>query len=203
MTSVDAISELRRLRAPLISTHDASVLWNMSPSAANKTLTRLSPIVRQIRRGLWAIEEKVDPFTVAPYLTAPYASYVSLQTALYAHGMISQIPALIYTVTTDRARQVETSVGVFSIHKIAPEFFLLDGFDIIGDVRLALPEKALLDVLYLSATSDRRFAALPEIEIPSNFNARRARGWIRKIPSPRMRGIVEQGFEQVLNQESV
>lgn len=144
------------------------------------------------------IEEKLDPLAVAPYLTAPYPSYISLQTALHIHGMTSQIPALIYTVTTDRARQIETAVGVFSVHKIAPEFFLPEAFEVDGNVRLASPEKALLDVLYLSATRDRRFAALPELELPSKFNIKRARNWIKKIPSMRMRKIVESRFELVM-----
>lgn len=202
MNSVDTLVALRRLQAPLVSTHTATSLFDMSISATTKTLTRLFPIVRPVRRGLWAIEEKLDPFSVAPYLTTPYASYVSLQTALYTHGMISQIPSLIYVVTTNRAKQVETSVGVFSIHKVAPEFFLPDGFDIIKDVRLATPEKALLDVLYLSATCDRRFASLPELELPSSFDEKLARRWIRKIPSVRMRGIVESRFEKLLREEA-
>ena len=198
MNSVNALSALRRLQAPLVSTHTATSLFDMSVSATTKTLTRLFPLVRSIRRGLWAIEEKLDPFVAAPYLTAPYASYISLQTALYTHGMISQIPTLIYAVTTDRARQIETSVGVFSMHKIVPEFFLLDGFDILKDVHLATPEKALLDVLYLSATCDRRFASLPELEFPPSFSTRRARKWIAKIPSTKMRGIVESRFEKLI-----
>jgi predicted transcriptional regulator of viral defense system len=198
MNSVTALASLRRLQSPLVSTHTATSLFDLSISATVKMLTRLSPIVRPIRRGLWAIEEKLNPFSVASYLTNPYPCYISLQTALYFHGMISQIPALIYAVTTDRAKQIETSVGVFSIHKIAPEFFLLDGFDVLEDVHMASPEKALLDVLYLSATRDRRFAALPELELPSNFSTRRARGWIGKIPSARMRGLVKSRFEQLM-----
>ena len=174
---------------------------SISISATTKALGRLSPLVRPLRRGLWSIGQSIDPLTLAPYLTAPFPSYISLQTALHVHGMISQIPSLIYAVTTDRARQVETAVGTFSFHAVAPEFFLPEGFELVGespnDVRMASPEKALLDVFYLSSTSDRRFAALPELELPKRFRTGLARKWIERLPM-RMRSIVSERFEAVV-----
>ena len=39
-----------------------------------------------------------------------------------------------------------------------------------GGVRLACPEKALLDTLYLAPTRSRPFATLPEVRIPKRFD---------------------------------
>jgi predicted transcriptional regulator of viral defense system len=201
MTAVEILVKLQRLRAPAVSTRDAASITGLSVSATTKALGRLSPLVRPLRRGLWSIGQSIDPLTLAPYLTAPYPSYISLQTALSAHGMISQIPSLIYVVTTDRAREIKTAIGTFSIHAVAPEFFLPDGFDVVGeppnDVRMASPEKALLDIFYLSSTSDRRFAALPELELPKRFRVHLARKWIEQLPM-RMKTIVSERFEAVV-----
>jgi len=45
------------------------------------------------------------------FLTAPFPAYVSLQSALYLHGMISQVPALTYAVTLARSRRLATPLG--------------------------------------------------------------------------------------------
>ena len=45
--------------------------------------------------GLWATDLSLDPLRLPEYLTAPLPSYVSFQSALFFHGMISQIPNVI------------------------------------------------------------------------------------------------------------
>lgn len=65
-------------------------------------------------------------------------------------------------------------------------------------VRLATAEKALLDRLYLGPSRSRLFAHLPEVEIPKDFDARRAREWITRIPVGPRRKSVEQRLEALL-----
>jgi predicted transcriptional regulator of viral defense system len=199
MNAIEAVSRLRKMQ-PAITTADAAMLLGQSVPAAGKMLARLarSGLVTPIRRGLWAIGERVEPLTLPPYLTAPLPSYTSLQTALYLHGMISQMPSVIYVASLDRTQLIETSVGTFSIHRLAPEFF--GGFETDKPgVALATPEKALLDVFYLSATVSRRFAALPELELPAGFRVSLAREWVRRIRSARLRTIVSNRLESVLD----
>jgi hypothetical protein len=80
---------------------------------------------------------------------------------------------------------------------LAPEFF--GGFET-GEsgIALATPEKALLDVFYLSGTVSRRFAALPELALPPGFRVSLARAWIRRIRSKRLRTIVENRLRSTL-----
>ncbi len=198
MNAMEAVARLAKMR-PAISTSDAALLFGSSVPAASKMLERLAraKLVTPIRRGLWGVGERVEPLALPSYLTSPYPSYVSLQTALYLHGMISQVPAVIYVASLDRTRRIETAVGTFSVHRVAPEFF--GGFETTETgIALATPEKALLDVFYLSATITRRFAALPELELPANFRVAQARAWIAKIPSKRLRTIVENRLRAVL-----
>jgi hypothetical protein len=65
-------------------------------------------------------------------------------------------------------------------------------------VRLASPEKALVDTLYLSGGRSRLFARLPELELPASFRAREARRWVRRIPSQRLRTFVERKLDGIL-----
>ena len=59
---------------------------------------------------------------------------------------------------------------------------------------MATPEKALLDVLYLSSARSLLFSSLPELEIPRSFNRKEAVNMIEKIPSLRIRSIVRKKF---------
>ncbi len=198
MTAMEAVARIGKMR-PAISTADAALLFETSVPAASKMLARLARarLVVPIRRGLWGIGERVEPLALPSYLTSPYPSYVSLQTALYTHGMISQVPAVIYVASLDRTQRIETTVGTYSVLRVAPEFF--GGFEISeAGIALATPEKALLDVFYLSGTITRRFAALPELELPANFRVAQARAWIAKIPSKRLRTIVDARLRAVL-----
>ena len=73
-------------------------------------------------------------------------------------------------------QEVETSIGDFSIHTVAPEVF--GGFVATPEGALiASPEKALFDVFYLSGTKPRTFSSLPEIELPDDFDFGKVRSW--------------------------
>jgi predicted transcriptional regulator of viral defense system len=196
MNAAEALGRLYDLRAPIVTTAEGAALLGGSIDAANKTLKRLAKagLVLPLRRGLWGVGKSIDPLLLPDYVTAPYPSYVSLQSALYLHGMISQIPQVTYVVSLDRTQRIRTSVGTLSIHRVAPGFF--GGFELReSGVKLATPEKALLDVFYLSGTRSRLFAALPELELPQSFRFREARAWLGKIPSKRLRTVVAARLE--------
>ena len=66
------------------------------------------------------------------------------------------------------------------------------GMDSLATVMIASPEKALFDVFYLSGTKPRTFSSLPEVELPDDFDFEKLRNWTRKVPSQRLRTIVER-----------
>ena len=65
-------------------------------------------------------------------------------------------------------------------------------------IKIATPEKALVDFLYLSPTRGRLFAALPELELPRGFRRAEARRWVARIPSTRRKTIVARKLNDVL-----
>jgi hypothetical protein len=111
--------------------------------------------------------------------------------------MIKQIPAVIYVVSMARSGRVKTPLGVYSIHHVAPEFF--QGYDLLASgMRIATPEKALVDLFYLSGTRSRLFTVLPELEIPKSFRPSIARRWIARIKAPRFRTVVSDRLDEAL-----
>ena len=200
MRLIDALSRLKKPRQPVLRTADVMALLDVNTQHASKLLSRLasSGHVARLKRGLWLIDERLCPMALSGYIVAPCPGYVSLQTALYNHGMISQIPKVTYVVSTARTRVYKTPVGAFSIHHLNPAF--LFGFGPVGRDRIpmAKPEKALLDFLYLSPARSRLFAALPELELPGTFSAATARRMIRRVPSKNRRRLLRKRFEQVM-----
>jgi predicted transcriptional regulator of viral defense system len=158
---------------PALTTADAAAVFGLTIAAASHTLRRLAAagLVTPVRHALWALGDPPDALSLAGYVTAPYPCYVSLQTALYQHGMIAQIPAMIFLVSLARTARVETKLGTYSIHHVHADLF--GGFvhNPVSGSDLASPEKALVDFLYLSPARSRMFAALPELELPRGFRS--------------------------------
>jgi predicted transcriptional regulator of viral defense system len=200
MKSLDAYAELQRFGKPVVTTGDAAVRLKTTLSAASRILGRLknSGLVTPVRRGLWSLRSDLDPLALPEYLTAPFPAYVSLQSALYFHGMISQVPQVIFVASLGRTRRVTTSMGTYSIHRLVPEFFGGYRTDSSREIKMATREKALLDVLYLAAARSRLFARLPELELPQWFRVRECRRWISRIPAAYRRKMVTDRLETIL-----
>ena len=197
MNAAKALGCLRGLGTPAFTTSDAAARLGLSVEAASKTLRRLAAagLARLVRRGLWTIHERIEPLALAEYLTAPHPSYVSLQTALRLHGMIEQIPSVVYVVSLARSHRIPPANGQFTLHRVAPS--VLGGLELSASsgVKVATPEKALLDLCYLSGGRSRLFASLPELTLPPGFRRGAARAWIARIPSARLRTLVTRRFE--------
>jgi len=123
--SADAYGELLRLGRPIIATREAAVRLGLSVSRTSNLLRSLEQagLVRRVHVGLWALRPDPDPFSIPPYLTAPFPAYVSFWSALARHGMIEQIPREISVASPGRTRRVVTKLGVYAIHHLAPELF--------------------------------------------------------------------------------
>lgn len=204
MKLVSALKILQNAGAPVIGTADVAYKLGLSNEHASQVLRRLAleKHIVHIARNLWAIDLQVNPLLLADYLVAPFPCYVSLQTALYHHGMIDQIPRLITVVSLARTRRIQTPLATVSVHHIAPEFFLGYEFDSKTEVKMATPEKALLDFFYLLPAKSLWFKSLPEVEIPKSFNTKKAFDMARAIPSRSRRTLVETALRDFLHHHS-
>ncbi len=117
--------------------------------------------VIKIHKGLYTLAEpyrkiKPEPFYIANNLKS--ASYISLQSALAWYGMIPEFVPEITSVTTGRPQTFETPMGRFSFRHINKSFFW--GYQQVEvtagqKVFVARPEKALLDLVYLTPGGDK------------------------------------------------
>ena len=201
MRLVDVLARLQRCDQPVLETGDVAVIVGVGKAHASKMAARLAEAghLLALRRGVWAFPGRLDPLGLPERLTAPQPAYVSLQSALYHHGMISQIPSSVYAVSLARTRRYTTPLGVVSVHHVSPDFFF--GYETLGEkgIRMARPEKALLDVFYLAPARSRLFCQLPEVERVGGFDVAEARRMMARIPFAARRAMVAERFKQWLD----
>jgi len=138
------------------------IAGGMDPVDLGRQLSRWvkSGNLIQLRRSLYALSEhhqktKPHPFLVANQLKR--ASYVGLQAALEYHNLIPEYVSSITSVTTGRPERLDTPLGSFIFKHIKKSlFFGYQSIDL-GEGQsafIATPEKALLDLLYLTPDSN-------------------------------------------------
>jgi hypothetical protein len=145
---------------------------DVDPSDVRRQLSRWTAAGRlyQLRRGLYSLAppfQKVapDPFVIANHLVRP--SYVSLQSALSFYGLIPEAVPVTTSITTRRPGEFSTPLGEFSFRHVRValfrDFHVLEASDK-QPAFVALPEKALIDLIYLEPGSDSE-AYLSELRL--------------------------------------
>lgn len=115
----------------------------------------------QLRRGLYTLAAPYRLVAPHPFLVATQSrqpAYVSLQSALEHYGMIPEYVPAVTSVTTGRPGELSNPLGRFIYRHVARERFT--GYRLVDlghgqQAFLALPEKALLDLVYLTPGADR------------------------------------------------
>jgi predicted transcriptional regulator of viral defense system len=153
--------------------------------------------VIRLRRGLYSIappytKTRPHPFLVANRLQP--ASYVSLQTALAFYGLIPDTVNRVTSVTTGRPEELDTPLGSFEFRHVKPG--LLFGYrsmDVSGQAALiALPEKALLDLVYLSPGGEsKEYLAGLRLQNLDTLDMSRLDQLAARFGSPKMRVAVK------------
>jgi len=191
---------------PVFRTREIAALRATSVGAASQSLGRLESqgVLARVTRGIWCVpsDPRFSQFLLVSYLSGLHRAYVSFFSALHLHGMIEQIPQIVYAATTAHPHVETTPLGTYSFHQVDPRFFA--GFDWYRDSEsflIASREKALVDCLYLSTRKGRRFGRFPELEFDRQFSILRARRWTRLIPDGRIRRIVSEKLEAVWHRQ--
>lgn len=193
----------------IFTTRDFAAASGSSMPAASRRLDRLasSGYLTRVTKGLWAnaSHPHFHPLACVPYLLGKEQGYVSFMTALHLHGVVSQIPQTIQVATSGRGRVLQTALGCFEFLRIMPELMRVgvQWSDTRQPYLIASPEKALLDVLYLSTRKGRRFASLPELEFDdSSFRRREFRRLLNEHPYPvRIRSAIEARWLKLVGRE--
>jgi predicted transcriptional regulator of viral defense system len=163
---------------------------------ANVFLTRAlkNGLVERIARGVYInafLKNRPEIEDVACFLRTP--SYISCEWALNRHGILLQSP-LVCTVLTlstavGLARNVQYGGATIEFSHLAARLFT--GFETREGYNMALPEKALLDTIYL-----RKAIPFPdELEI-ARLDKRRLEGLASPFPM-RTRKLIHKWLDEV------
>ena len=87
-----------------------------------------------------------------------HPSYVSMETALSYYGLIPEAVYTITAVSTLKTKSFDTPLGTFSYRHVKPALFF--GYRILDwkgfPIKMAEPEKVILDYLYLNPQLNRK-----------------------------------------------
>lgn len=127
--------------------------WNEDFDKNNLTRWIRKNLLLRLRQGFYAFPEyTAQPnfsFFVSNYIYKP--SYISLHTALAFYGIIPEAVTQITAVSSLKTADFRNAFGTFSYLKMKPDLFF--GYNILPlgehSIRIAQPEKAILDLLYL------------------------------------------------------
>jgi len=138
------------------------LVGDADPEDIQRQLTRWVGTGRlyQLRRGLYALAPPFQKIRPHPFLVANRlvrGSYVSLQSALAHYGMIPEYVPVTTSVTTARPGLWDNPLGRYDFRHIRSD--LLSGYRRTAlsegqEAFLATPEKALLDLIYLTPGAD-------------------------------------------------
>lgn len=109
-----------------------------------------------IKRGLYCLAKEYrssdpHPFIIAHLIHGP--SYISLESALWFHGLIPEALQQISCVTSQRSRNYKTPFGFFYYYRV-PGHDLMSGVELVkleasSWSYVAQPIRAIADLLYL------------------------------------------------------
>jgi predicted transcriptional regulator of viral defense system len=164
------------------------------PSEVRRQLSRwvASGRLIQLRRGLYVLAPpyaRASPNVLAVASQIRKPSYVSLQSALSYHGAIPESVPAVTCVTTGRPGRLETPLGEFLYRHLRPRLFWGYREVEIGggeSAYVAFPEKALLDLFYLTPGAIRS-PFVQELRLaPDAMDSQRLQQFAKRTARPKL-----------------
>jgi hypothetical protein len=172
----------------------------VDPADVRRQLSRWTAAGRlhQLRRGRYALAPpyrklKPHPFLVANRMVR--GSYVSCQSALAHYGLIPEHVPVTTSVASARPGRWDTPLGSYEYRHVRPELFFGFRWEDLGGGQhafIAAPEKALLDLIYLTAGGDAA-AYLHELRLQNlgRLDLATLREFAGSTGKPKLRRAVE------------
>jgi len=172
----------------IFTLRELAILGNENIPSVGMALCRAekSGLVGHIR-DLWInMLDMPTPEDVA--LAIKPLSYISFESALYKHGVLSQSPrGLLSLATASRPAKLSTPLGDMQFIHLSDKLFF--GFD---ENRLATAEKAFLDMIYIRIR--RGIRGTSEVYYADMLNGRRLSLLAKKFP-PYIKGALAEYLE--------
>ncbi len=160
----------------------------------------------RLHKGLYTLAEpyrKVasEPFSIANSLRQ--ASYISLHSALSWYAMIPEFVPAVTSITTGRPQTIETPLGRFEFRHVSKKYFW--GYQQVelkfGQTAfIAYPEKALLDLIYLTPGGDEiEFIEGLRLQNFEQIDKTVLREFVERFQSPKLNRALDN-IERILDQ---
>ncbi|MDZ7360498.1 MAG: hypothetical protein ONB46_07190 [candidate division KSB1 bacterium] len=123
-------------------------LTKLSAPALRRALTRLGnrQFLVSLGKNLYANTFQMPALEeIASVLYPP--AYISLESALFRHGVIDQAPHVVHCATLNKTKSFSTALGEIAYFHIKPDLFF--GYGAQDRLFPAAPEQAALDFVYL------------------------------------------------------
>lgn len=123
-------------------------LTGLSATSLRRAIYRLTSreALFKLGKGLYANSFHSPSLEEAAAVLYP-PSYVSLESALFMHGVVEQVPYRVTCVSANKTKSFQTALGAVHYSHIKKELFW--GYEFKDGIPLALPEKAALDFVYI------------------------------------------------------
>lgn len=158
MRIVDIIKIIRKSGVKIVSLSDLRKLLdiekdNTSYKIAEKLVAE--KFLLRLKKGVYlSAFNPPDSFEIANAIYTP--SYISLESALNYYGVLPQFPYSVTSVGPKKSKKVFIDEKEFEYVQISHKLYW--GFIREGQTVIALPEKALLDMIYIASKGLRRIA---------------------------------------------
>ena len=195
-------SDLRKIRKIFFSYTDVAEILKVSEDSAKVYCNRFikQNLIIRPKRGFYILREKWENITLkqlmelANLLQVP--SYISLTTALIYYGITSQVQQnFIESISVMRTKEIDVESTVFKYFKIKRNLY--SGFNKVENLFIAMPEKALLDALYLNVLGKYRLD-LNSIDF-NKFDKEKLNYLLKNCP-PRIRDMIRKILNEINNE---
>jgi predicted transcriptional regulator of viral defense system len=150
------IKDLNKIKKLYFSARDIADAFDITYDSAKVTCSRYTNngLIVRVKRNFYVLHSKwlnmpeKERFSVANILQVP--SYISLTTALGYYEITTQLQrGFIESVSVKKTKRFDIEGKVFNFSKIKSQYF--NNFIRRDNVFIAIPEKALVDAVYLTA----------------------------------------------------
>lgn len=189
-STTDIIKTLQNKEITLFTLSDFGKLFDLdNQQTLYKKIARLEQkqIVTKLIKGKYRfLLTQPNNFAIANFIYSP--SYISLESALSLHSIITGFSYQLTSVTPKPTKTIELNDQEYKYTHLSPSLYW--GYDKKENFLLADPEKALLDYIYL-ATKGLRNPTFDEMDL-SHLNRKQLELYAQKFHNQFMNKIIQK-----------
>lgn len=188
MSTYEYLNTINSSGKSLFTTSDLRGLLGIDSSRTLEAITKRlleEKILISLERGKYLLANSdVTDFEIAQFLYSP--SYISFETALNYHGILSQFPVEITSATTKSSEKKFVQEKTYTYSQLSTDLFI--GFEKEGNSLIATAEKALIDQMYMIAKGLKTEEYLDEMDY-SNISKAQVQQYVELV-SEKLQGTL-------------